>query len=61
MSKRRNYEIMSGDPWQNLAIAIIASGVWQQDTVFLRGPWYRTLCDMLGVDADNILDLIGGV
>lgn len=60
MSKRGSYEIMPGNPWENLAIAIIASGVQQQDKVFLRGSWYRTLCDLLGIDADNILDLIGG-
>lgn len=61
MSKRGNYEIMPGDPWENLAIAIIASGVQQQDTVFLRSRWYWTLCDLLGIDADNILSMIGGV
>lgn len=60
MKQRGKYDILPGDPWENLAIAIIASGVQQQDTVFLRGPWYRTLCDLLGIDADNILDLIGG-
>lgn len=61
MSKRGNYNILPGNPWENLAIAIIASGVQQQDTVFLRGWWYRTLCDLLGIDADNILSMIEGV
>lgn len=45
---------MYGDPWENLAIAIIASGYEDSDTKFLRGQWCRDLCELLGIDPEIV-------
>ena len=50
----RNAYRMYGDPWENLAIAIIARANIDQDTEFLNGKWCSDLCELLGIDPDNL-------
>lgn len=59
MSKRGNYVILPGNPWENLAIAIIASGVEADDERFFKSKWCRYLCEMLGMDYDKMLSMMG--
>ena len=45
---------MYGDPWENLAIAIIVQGYEDQDTEFLDGKWCSDLCELLGINPEIV-------
>lgn len=43
-----------GDPWENLAIAIIVQAYKDQDTEFLNGKWCGDICRLLGINPDIV-------
>lgn len=46
--------IKRGDPWAELAAAIIQSGVKENDKRFLESDWYDNLSELVRLDAKRV-------
>ena len=56
-----NLQRTSLDPWQRLAAEIIKSGLYREGASYVSGRCGRYWASTLGLDADYLINLAGGV
>jgi len=56
-----NYQRTPLDPWRRLAAEIIRSGLYREGVSYVSGRCGQFWASMLGLDADYLFDMAGGV
>lgn len=56
-----NYQRIPLDPWQRLAAEIMRSGLYREGVSYVSGRCGQFWASMLGLDADYLFDMAGGV